>query len=67
MPADVRSGSVDISLFRLELGQIDAFRIVDRNPGLPKWRIAIMTRARQKNLEGMSTVHLFLETLADLP
>ncbi len=50
-----------------DLRQIHDLQSVDRKPRLPKWRIAILTRARQKNLEGKSTVELFLETLADLP
>jgi DNA-binding transcriptional LysR family regulator len=47
--------------------QIRSLRIVDQSPRFPKWRIAILTRLRQKNLAGKSTVDLFLETLADLP
>jgi DNA-binding transcriptional LysR family regulator len=46
--------------------QIHSLRIVDRNPRFPKWRIAILTRLRQKNPGGKSTVDRFLETLADL-
>ena len=46
--------------------QIHSLRIVDRSPRLPKWRIAILTRLRQKNLAGKSTVDRFLKTLADL-
>jgi DNA-binding transcriptional LysR family regulator len=49
-----------------DLRQIHSLRIVDRDQRFPKWRIAILTRLRQKNLEGKSTVDLFLETLADL-
>jgi DNA-binding transcriptional LysR family regulator len=47
--------------------QIHSLRIVDRNPQLPRWRIAIITRSRQKVLPGKSTVDLFLESLANLP
>jgi DNA-binding transcriptional LysR family regulator len=47
--------------------QIHSLRIADQNPRFPKWRIAILTRLRQKNLPGKSTVDLFLEALAELP
>jgi DNA-binding transcriptional LysR family regulator len=47
--------------------QIHSLRIMDRSPQLPKWRIAIITRSRQKVLPGKSTVDLFLESLANLP
>jgi DNA-binding transcriptional LysR family regulator len=50
-----------------ESRQIHSLRIIDEEPRFPKWRIAILTRSRQKNPAGKSTVDLFLETLADLP
>jgi DNA-binding transcriptional LysR family regulator len=50
-----------------ESRQIHTLRISDQNLRLPKWRIAILTRSRQKALPSKSTVDLFLETLATLP
>jgi DNA-binding transcriptional LysR family regulator len=47
--------------------QIHSLRIVDKIPEFPKWRLAILTRLREKNLTRKSTVDLFLETLAGLP
>jgi hypothetical protein len=42
-------------------------RIINQAPRLPKWRIAIVARARRRDLPGKTTVDLFLEMLASLP
>jgi len=56
-----------LARFLADSRQIHSLRILDQSPPFPKWGIAILTRLRQKNLAGKSTVDLFLETLADLP
>jgi DNA-binding transcriptional LysR family regulator len=44
-----------------------ALRIVSATPKLPKWKLAILTRNRRRDLLGKTTVELFLETLDGLP
>lgn len=44
-----------------------ALRIVSAAPKLPKWKLAILTRNRRRDLLGKTTVELFLETLDGLP
>ena len=45
---------------------LHTLRILSQPLKLPKWRIAILTRPRRKNIPGKTTVELFLETLAGL-
>jgi hypothetical protein len=40
---------------------------VSAAPKLPKWKLAILTRNRRRDLLGKTTVELFLETLDGLP
>jgi DNA-binding transcriptional LysR family regulator len=45
---------------------LHTLRILSQPPKLPKWRIAILTRPKRKDIPGKTTVELFLETLAEL-
>jgi len=45
---------------------LHTLRILSQPPKLPKWRIAILTRTRRKDIPGKTTVELFLETLSEL-
>jgi DNA-binding transcriptional LysR family regulator len=56
-----------LARFSSDSGQLQLLRIVNQAPRLPKWRIAIVTRARRHDLPGKTTVDLFLEMLASLP
>jgi DNA-binding transcriptional LysR family regulator len=49
-----------------ESGQLQLLQIVNQAPRLPKWRIAIVSRSRRRDLPGKTTVELFLEMLASL-
>jgi RNA polymerase sigma factor (sigma-70 family) len=45
---------------------LHTLRILSQPPKLPKWRIAILKRPRQKDIPGKSAVELFLEMLAEV-
>ena len=45
---------------------LHTLRILSQPPKLPKWRIAILTRPRRKDIPGKSAVELFLEMLAEV-
>jgi DNA-binding transcriptional LysR family regulator len=45
---------------------LHTLRITSQTPKLPKWRIAILTRPRRKDIPGKTTIELFLETLAEV-
>jgi DNA-binding transcriptional LysR family regulator len=45
---------------------LHVLKIVSQGPGLPKWRVVILTRPRRKDLPGKTTAELFLEMLAGL-
>jgi DNA-binding transcriptional LysR family regulator len=56
-----------LARFSGESPRLHSLRIMSQPPKLPKWKLAILTRPRRKDLPGKTTVELFLKTLAELP
>jgi len=56
-----------LARFSGESARLHSLRIMSQPPKLPKWKLAILTRPRRKDLPGKTTVELFLKTLAELP